>query len=465
MESGGGGIRFEDLDLIYMIPFDLGGPVKIEDIVEWLFSSKLVKKGGRLRRYEDRLAMLKLIDLNMTITDPRFSYLRELGCNLYLILHAAGIAVVTVWIHLSADLSTDDVIKIEENLYNASCIIKGPFGEIEERLDNFIDGIIRPLQFVVVFGREYGSFDKVADALTKDHIIASKIEEKLRSSDSHIYRVVCIINHRCQDGCMTAEDVVKGHLKEMAGILTLYGNWRHYRMDTAKEILGENLSRDASYAIFMTTDASLFIGSTVFDERPESIRDAKIEYLKAGATLVAAMEFLQLSRMFLEVYISVYQRKSEEFWRRWERGESVRPSEVMEMRKELMYGLEEYNNISFYAEHPYIGIIEYGKERLGLSNKVNVLISGLQELSDMARTFYEEEALRNQENLSKMQVEFSKIQVVLAFFFGIFGAFQAMEYLEPKLGPLYAAILTSAIFLPCLIYIFYLFIKGRKSSS
>jgi hypothetical protein len=143
----------------------------------------------------------------------------------------------------------------------------------------------------------------------------------------------------------------------------------------------------------------------------------------------------------------------------------VKPSEVAEIREGLMEGLEEYRNVSLFRVEPQRSIMKYGKERLRLSDRVDTLKSLLGELDDMSRTLYEEETLKKQEDFSRAQVEFSKIQVILAFFFGIFGAFQAMEYLEPKLGLLHAAILTSAIFLPCLIYMFYLFIKGRKSSS
>ena len=39
-------------------------------------------------------------------------YLNKLNCELYLILHTTGIAVVTVWIHMNGNFSTDDVIKI-----------------------------------------------------------------------------------------------------------------------------------------------------------------------------------------------------------------------------------------------------------------------------------------------------------------------------------------------------------------
>jgi hypothetical protein len=51
----------------------------------------------------------------------------------------------------------------------------------------------------------------------------------------------------------------------------------------------------------------------------------------------------------------------------------------------------------------------------------------LEELGDMARTIYEEEAI-------KKQIELSRKQILLAMPFGVFGVFLALEYLEPKLG-------------------------------
>jgi len=56
---------------------------------------------------------LKLIDLNLSVRDPELSYLNELKCELYLLLHSAGVGVLTAWIHLNGNFSTDDLIEIE----------------------------------------------------------------------------------------------------------------------------------------------------------------------------------------------------------------------------------------------------------------------------------------------------------------------------------------------------------------
>jgi hypothetical protein len=174
--------------------------------------------------------------------------------------------------------------------------------------------------------------------------------------------------------------------------------------------------------------------------------------------------------MILRVYTSIYRNKFRELRERRRRGETVRPSEIAEIKEGLMEGLEEYRNVSLFIVDPERSIMEHGKEMLGLSGEVDTLKSLLKELDDMARTFYEEEALKKQEEFSRAQVELaarqedlSRKQVLLTILFGIFGAFQALEYLEPKLGFLYALTVTLTIF--TLIYLSYYklypYIRGK----
>jgi hypothetical protein len=65
----------------------------------------------------------------------------------------------------------------------------------------------------------------------------------------------------------------------------------------------------------------------------------------------------------------------------------------------------------------------------------------------MARTFYEE-------NLSRTQV-------ILTVLFGMFGVFQALEFLEPKIGLFNAIVTAFAIFLPYPIYKLLSYLHGR----
>ncbi|TDA41683.1 MAG: hypothetical protein DSO07_03265, partial [Thermoproteota archaeon] len=391
--------------------------------------------------------------------------LNELKCELYLLLHSAGIGVLTAWIHLNGSFSTDDLIEIEQKLDDAECTIKDPSGDIKEgTLYEFIEQeIIKTLRAAVLFKGEYGSYDAAFDALEKGDITDNKIEEKLRTLSTPVKIVLCIRKHRCSDKCATAEDAVENHLREIAGISGAHIDWRYYREDAARKDLGENLSRDVHYATFVTGGiTSLFLGSATLDERLKFVKDKELVYRSGELDLMQPMEFLLLSDMILDVYTSVYRNKFREVRKR-RRGETVKPSEIAEIREGLMEGLEEYNNVSLFIVDPNRSIMEHGKERLGLSDKVNVLKSLLEELNDMFRTLYEEETLKEQVELAVRQEDLSRKQVLLTILFGVFGAFQAMEYLEPKLGFPYVLAVTLTIFaLICLFYYkLYPYIRGK----
>jgi len=478
-------IRFEDLDLIYMLSYDLGGPIeKVEDL-EKQFSSKYklteaiwtpssgereftlefarrkakelgikdaenasakkLKANERLmeelnkaiamfrlivsKNYEacgvqylklGRYVRLKLIDLNLRIEDPEFKIKdldKELKCELYMLLHNTGVAVVTVWVHLNGDLSVDDVIEIEKkDLYEAKCTIKSPLGEEfkETTLDDFIyQKIITPL---------------------RDEI------EKLRSpySSYWVQSVICIRKYRCQDGCMTAEDVVEKHPREIYGILKMYVDWRSCRTNIIKEEL-KNLFSSTDYAFFvanmlMANEVPLFIGSTTLYEKLKSEEDQELAYREYELYLVLPTELLLLSTLVLDVYSSIYRDKFRDIKNRIKENKVVRPSEIVSVREELVNGLEEYNDILVFVKDPYERVMEHGKK--GLSRKVNALEYELQELSDMARAFYEEESLRKQEDLSRTQTKLAFWQAVLTLLFGIFELMfvipQALEFLGLK---------------------------------
>jgi hypothetical protein len=416
-----------------------------------------------------RYVRLKLTDLNVSIKDKELGYLNELKYELYLLLHSAGVGVLTARIHLNGNFSTDDLIKIEKKLYEAECMIKDLFGNIEGTLRGFIvQNIIKPLQAAVLFKDEYGSYDAAFDALEKGDITGDKIKEKLRTPYFLFRRGVCIRKHSCSYKCKTAEEAVERHLREIAGIFGAHGAWRYWREGVAREVLGKNLSGDVYYAMFVTHGgASLFLGSPTLDERLKSKRDEELAYRKRELKLVQPMEFLLLSKMILEVYNSVCRNKFKKIREMRRREETVKPSEIVKIREGLVEGLEEYRNVSLFRADPRRSIMEYGKKRLRLSDEVNILKSLLEELDDMSRTLYEEETLKKQEDFSRAQVELaarqedlSRKQLLLTILFGVFGAFQAMEYLEPRLGFLHAFAVTLAIF--TLIYLSYkLYIRGK----
>ncbi|MGY0287592.1 MAG: hypothetical protein ACUX7D_02315 [Candidatus Methanodesulfokora washburnensis] len=529
--AGSEEVRFENLDLVYIIPFDLGAPIEAKDLRELLerFSERykmvegiwippseeakvtlefvyrkakelgindaekisveeLMKNERLLEEIIRALAMfreifsvdcfvcdpeylklgryarLKLIDLNVRIKDPKL-HLNELKCELYLLLHGVGVGVLTAWIHLNGNFSTDDLIEIERELYEAECTIKDPSGNITEgTLRGFVrQKIIETLHAAVLFKGKYGSYDATFDTLKRSDITKDKIMEKLRTPFTPVHVVLCIRKHRCSSKCATAEDAVEDHLREIAGISGVYGGWRYYREDAAKKDLGENLSPNVRYAIFVTRGVSLFLGSAMLDEELKSEEDKELAYRRGELILVQPMEFLSLSEMILNVYTSVYRNKFKEIRERRKRGETVKPSEVAEIREDLMEGLEEYNNVSLFKADPNRRIMEYGKERLGVSDKVDALKSLLEELDDMAKTFYEEDFSRAQIELAARQEDLSRKQVLLTILFGIFGAFQALEYLEPKLGFPYALAVTLTTFaLICLFYYkLYPYIRGK----
>jgi hypothetical protein len=186
-------------------------------------------------------------------------------------------------------------------------------------------------------------------------------------------------------------------------------------MNVAKKNLEGDLSSDVSLAMFVSTGVSLFVGSAKLDEEVKSDEDQELAYRSLELNLVLPAEFLALSDIILDAYISIYRNKREELKKRRKRGETVKPSEIMEIRDELMDGLEEYNNVSVFRVDPYRRVMEYGKERLGLQKIVNALLSGLQELSEMARTLYDEE-------ISKKQTDISRKHAALTAYFGVFGA-------------------------------------------
>jgi len=357
-----------------------------------------------------RFVRLKLTDLNVSIKDKEV-HLNELKCELYLLLHSAGVAVLTAWIHLNGNFSTDDLIKIERKLYDAECTIKGSFRNIVIRgtLRGFVEqSIMSPLQATVLFKDEYGSYGAVFDALIRGDITGDKINEKLRTPYSPVHRAVCIRKHTCNYKCKTAEEAIERHLRELAGVFGVHGAWRYYREDTPKKVLGENLSPDVDYAIFVAGPTSLFLGSPALDEELISEEDKELEYRSRELFLVQPVEFLSLSDMILKVYNSVYRNMFKEIRERRKRGETVKPSEIAKIRESLMEGLEEYNNVLLFRSDPERSIMEHGKEKLRLSDKVDTLKSLLEELGDMARTLYDE--------------EISRKQTILTAYFGVFGA-------------------------------------------
>jgi hypothetical protein len=362
---------------------------------------------------------------------------------------------VTAWINLKGNFTTDDIITLERHLDEIKLNIKDTLGDqYAITLLEFVEvAIAAPLGAAALFKDRYGDFKRVFEALGRDEIGTNEIMEKLRDKYTTKHVIVGVREVKCNDGCFTAVNVVKNHLKEVAGILTRYGGWRDYRIDVAEEDLGRNLSSLEPFAMYLTIGASLFLGSPKLSKEIEEKaagsppdKDYKdTAFRRLMLSLATPVEFLVLSRKILDVYDTFYHKKREKFQKRKRRGEAVNPSEYMELRSELTDALEEYRNVAFLKTDPGWSILEYGKERYRLREWEGVLRSAIDELAELARTHYEE--------------RFAKSQLVLTVVFGIFGIFAEIEFLEKLVGLQWA--LAGAAMTALALVLFYRWYMGR----
>jgi hypothetical protein len=422
-----------------------------------LFRAMIASDSNALdRKYLElgRYTRFKLVELEAEVVEPdkveaddleTQGRIREMvrGFRIepYLLIHNTGIGIVTAWINLKGNFTTDDIITLEKRLRKVKLNIEDALGNRLESitLDEFVENMITlPLH------------EKVLEPLLKGEITTGKIRERLR--DKYISRnvIVGVREFKYGDGCFTAEDVVKNHVKEVAGILSRIGGWRDYRIDAAKEELGRNLSPLEPAAMYLTINASLFLGSPKLSKEIEekvsgSPLDKDTAFRLWMLSLVTPVEFLMLSDKILDVYDYFYRKKREKFQERKGSGEVVNPSEYMELRNELTDALEEYRNVGFFKADPYRSILEYGKEVYRLREWEGVLRSALDELAELARTHYEE--------------RFAKSQLVLTVVFGIFGIFAEIEFLEKLVGLQWA--LAGAAMTALALVLFYRWYMGR----
>jgi len=394
----------------------------------------------------------------------------------YLLIHNAGIGIVTAWINLKGNFTTDDIITLKDQLDKIKLNVKHTFGILYAiTLRRFVEvAIATPLRAAVLFKDRYGDFERVFEALGRDEIGTNKIMEglKIKSTTEHV--IVGVREVKCNDGCFTAVNVVKNHVKEVAGILARNMRWRDYRIDKAEEDLGRNLSSLETFAMYLTIGASLFLGSPKLSKDIEEkaaglpldkdYKDAPFRLRMLILTI--PVEFLVLSRKILDVYDSFFRKKREKFQERKGRGEAVNPSEYMELRSELTEALEEYRNVAFFIVDPPRGILEYGKERYRLGEWEGVLRSALEELAELARTHYEESISNTQLTLAANQLELAKRQNEMTFVFGIFGIVSAIEIVATLFGlqgVIYAV--PVALMIAYLLYRRYMSSSSRKSRT
>jgi hypothetical protein len=448
---------------IYIAAKKLGlidGEITLREFTDWRFADELANDESVIEGIKrlhvlfremitsDRIALhpeylelgrytrFKLVELEAEVVEPdeveaddreTQGRIREMvrGFRIepYLLIHNAGIGIVTAWINLKGNFTTDDIITLEDHLDKIKLNLKDIFGnQFPTTLDGFVDdAIATPLQAAVLFRDRYGDFERVFEALGRDEIGTNEIMEKLRDKYSTKHVIVGVREVKCNDGCFTAENVVKNHLKEVAGILTRYGGWRDYRIDVAEEDLGRNLSPNEPLAMYLAIGASLFLGSPKLSKEIEEEaagsppnKDYKdTAFRRLMLRLSTPVEFLVLSGKILDVYDTFYHKKREKFQGRKGRGEVVNPSEYMELRSELTDALEEYRNVAFFIVDPGRSILEYGKKRHKLREWEGVLRSALEGLAELARTYYEE--------------RFARSQLFLTILFGVFGISAVLE--------------------------------------
>ena len=397
-----------------------------------------------------RYSRLKLIEFEAEVAEPdksegddrelqvlrKIKMMGRFRIEPYLLIHNAGVCVVTTWINLKGKFTTDEIITLEDHFDDTKLIIEDAFGNRYDSVSLFefvMKKFVTPLMIAVLFKDKdrYGDYNKVFEALGRDEISEDEYRERqaerLRVTIASGYVITAVREIKCGDGCTTLEDIVKRHVKEIAGILTRALGWRQYRIEGAENDLGKNLSVYESYAIYMTLGASLFLSSLKLVEeliRRPSLNnfnpDPDIEFRQYLLFLVNPVEFLMLWEVILDAYDSFYQRKLKEFEKRKSGGEVVSPSDYMVLRRELTDALEEYSNVFLYMVDPYRSILEYGKKTFRLTERVEKLRLALDELAETVRTHYEE------------RITYS--QLMMTFVFGVFGIVTAVEVVATLFG-------------------------------
>jgi hypothetical protein len=414
------GLTIKDVDLVFVFAFDLGDKVDAKKLGEAFAKTCSLIEGiwyahgkpdSRLHAFlramiandeatlnpeylkMGRYVRLKLVELEAEVVEPNEveaydreiqEYMRKIlgRCRIdpYLLIHNTGIGVVTAWINLKDNFTTDDIITLEKRFKEVKLNIKDRCGHQFKSvtLVDFIrDTIAAPLQRMV------------------------KGVEELRNVFVTGHVIIGVKDVKCCNRCFTAVDIVKEHVKEVAGILSRSVAWRDYRIEAAEEALRRGLSHHEHYALYLTIGASLFLGSpklskSTEEEVAKSQVDRDTAFRLRMLDLVIAVEFLMLSVKILDVYDSYYREKIKELQEKQKEDEVVNPSEYIELRRELTDALEEYRNIEFFIVDPPRGILEYGKELYRLTQWESMLRSALDELAELTRTQYDERFARSQ---------------------------------------------------------------------
>ena len=359
-----GCVRFTDVYVIYLIGFDLGKPIESKAFAEWFANSfkivemwwaphlteptlsrylkerrNLAKQVRYRKAFEElikqdrtliglpylereRYARLKLIELMVHVKDNRFKFLHKCGleCIPYLLVHNSGVAIITLWLHVTCiegGLTTDEIIMMEKELYDARCSITAsyPIGESIENeflkrrnsLRELAESLMRILQGSIMYSEKSfeESFRIFREKLRKDEEATLKdLYGKLRRT---LYRptvVTGIAEHVCECQCKTAFDALKYHRIELSGILNSTEGWRLLN----KEAIDKSLNTDNNLSYF-TDDAffigphwvALWIGSKKLDEGTP-LEELDVERMGVLNLYLSPLTLVKLLRTALDVY-------------------------------------------------------------------------------------------------------------------------------------------------------------------
>ena len=362
-------------------------------------------------------ARFKLVELEAEVHYPKFKKdlkqkIVKFRIEPYLLIHlrssllwSPSVAVITAWINLKGRFTVDELVNLE-HLDTEVLDIKDALGNRYETvtLGEFFDAYIKALM---------GRGAKLGE-------IRKESAETIRVLPAqHI--IVSIRGFRCsgEDECLTAEDVVKNHVKEIAGILLRRMNWRVRRTNGAEKDLGRNLSPSASYAMYLTRGASIFLGSLKLNkEIDDELRlglalDRDTAFRVRELVLVTPVEFLVLWNKMIESSISFYRERLQDIEAEMRKGKAADLRVYMLLKNVLKETLDYYSRVTFFKTNPYKGIMEYGKEHYEALSQMNELASEAVNLGKYIKTYREEAEFKTQITLT---VVYSILSVLISVF-------------------------------------------------
>jgi len=418
-----------------------------------------------------RYARAKLLNITVEIKDPELRGLLQpvtkIPCEMYLMINNAGTLLIIVWIRLKGcSLTVEDLNRILRELPEAEANISDPLVLTWPiSLETYIH-TVATFPILLLASGYIDKFKNTLELLKKlsERAASTKeaIEESARTMKSLMeewrrrfrytycrkYRAIYIREFECPHGCQTTDDVLNRHTKELAALVANFaGDWRDLREDAARANLSENLCHRADVAFFLSRSGALWICSKSYAEDVErTLRDmeriveiaypveelskedltiifgellplirAEVIPARAEVAFNAPLEFVLMLDYILDAFDTYLGNRMLAFRQRELEGELIEPSEVIELRNEILDGLREYRNVKLTAAEPAYRIIEYGRKIFDMERKYQSILRDLDELEHRVGTFYREE-------MTRLEIELSAREVILSILFGIVSA-------------------------------------------